>query len=220
VDQAVAWQASHFPNFRPVWGKGVILSAMTNLQQYIESYFGVVNPNSLETISSLFRRMSLAKGHYFLKTGRYCDKLGFVRSGLLRIFADTERKEVTQWISTQGYFVTDLSSFIFQAPARWNIQAMTDTEIYVIDQHDYKNIKNIVPQWLELEKLFLTKCFIMMEDRIFGLLSLSAEERYHLLFEQHSELFNQVPLRYLASMLGMTPETFSRIRNKHAKKNS
>jgi CRP/FNR family transcriptional regulator, anaerobic regulatory protein len=56
-----------------------------------------------------------------------------------------------------------------------------------------------------------------MEDRIFSLLSLSAEERYNLLFTQNAELFNQVPLHYLASMLGMTAETFSRIRSNKTK---
>jgi CRP-like cAMP-binding protein len=71
-----------------------------------------------------------------------------------------------------------------------------------------------VPKWNEFEKMFISKCFVVMESRIFDLISLSAEERYTKLFDQHRELFNQVPLQYLASMLGMTPETFSRIRKK------
>ena len=65
-----------------------------------------------------------------------------------------------------------------------------------------------------LEKLFIVRCFSMMEDRIFSHLSMSAEERYNLFFESNRELFNQVPLQYIASMLGMSPETFSRIRKK------
>jgi CRP-like cAMP-binding protein len=65
-----------------------------------------------------------------------------------------------------------------------------------------------------LEKLFIARCFIMLEDRIFTHLSMTAEERYNFFFENNKELFNQVPLQYIASMLGMTPETFSRIRKK------
>jgi hypothetical protein len=65
-----------------------------------------------------------------------------------------------------------------------------------------------------MEKQFITSCFVAIEDRIFQHLSLSAEERYDELFEQNKELFNHVPLQYIASMLGMTPETFSRIRSK------
>ena len=64
----------------------------------------------------------------------------------------------------------------------------------------------------EIEKRFIIKCFAMTEDRVFSHLSMTAEERYDLYFEQHKELFNQVPLQYIASVLGMTAETFSRIK--------
>jgi len=89
-----------------------------------------------------------------------------------------------------------------------------DTEIYSITKEDYKKIGHLVPTWSELEKLFLVRCFTILEDRIFSHLSMTAEERYKLFFENNKELFNQVPLQYIASMLGMTPETFSRIRKK------
>ena len=59
----------------------------------------------------------------------------------------------------------DLSSFIFQLPARWNIQALTDCELYIIDKKDYQKIGQVVPSWTELEKLFIAKCFIVLEDR-------------------------------------------------------
>lgn len=101
--------------------------------------------------------------------------------------------------------------------ARWNIQALSDCELYVIDSDDYQKIGEVVTKWAELEKLFLAKCFTILEDRVLQHLSLSAEERYQQLFDFNSELFNQVPLQYLASMLGMTPETFSRIRNRMSK---
>ncbi len=187
---------------------------MSVLTQSIQSYFGLPDEH-LDQIASLFKPTSLKKGDYFLKTGRYCDQLSFIQTGLLRIFVTTPDKEVTQWISSQGYFVTDLASLIFDTPARWTIQALTDTELYTISKADYRRIGTLVPQWHELEKLFIAKCFIMLEDRIFSHLSMSAEERYHFFFEQNPALFNQVPLQYIASMLGMTPETFSRVRKKN-----
>jgi CRP/FNR family transcriptional regulator, anaerobic regulatory protein len=190
---------------------------MTQLEQYIKSYFGIVDEKSLNTISSLFKITTFKKGDFFLKAGGYCNRLGFVEEGFFRIFATTPDKEITQWISSKGYFVTDLSSLVFQNTARWNIQALTDCTVFLIERKDYDNIKNVVPEWLVLEKLFITRCFTAMEDRIFSLLSLSAEERYNLLFTQNAELFNQVPLNYLASMLGMTAETFSRIRGNKTK---
>jgi CRP-like cAMP-binding protein len=186
---------------------------MTELEKYIQSYFGVTNED-LEKISSFFKPVSLKKGDYFLKTGRYSDRLGFLQSGIIREFVEVNDKEVTKWISTKGYFVVDLSSFIFQQPARWNIQALTDCELYVIDQKNYLEIGKSIPKWPVLEKLFIAKCFTILEDRILSHLSLSAEERYTQLFDFNKELFNTVPLQYLASMLGMTPETLSRLRKK------
>lgn len=187
---------------------------MTELETYIQSYFGIAQPADLEAIRSLFKEQHLDKGDYFLQQGAPCNKLSFIKSGMLRIYVNTGDKEVTQWISTRGYFVTDLSGLVFETPARWTIQALTDTELFTISRTDYRNIGTLIPKWHELEKLFIARCFAMLEDRIFSHLSMSAEERYHFFFEKNRELFNQVPLQYIASMLGMTPETFSRIRKK------
>lgn len=187
---------------------------MTELEHYISSYFGVAQPGDLNAISQFFHRETLKKGDYFLETGKSSNKLSFILSGMLRIYLQTEDKEVTQWISTKGYFVTDLAGFVFETPARWTIQALTDVELFTISRSDYKNLGKMIPSWHELEKLFIARCFIILEDRVFTHLSMSAEERYHFFFENNKELFNQVPLQYIASMLGMTPETFSRIRKK------
>jgi CRP-like cAMP-binding protein len=167
-------------------------------------------------ISLFFKLVTLKKGEYFLKTGRHSERLGFVKNGIIREFVFIDDKEVTKWISTKGYFVVDLSSFVFQQTARWNIQALTDCELYIIDTKDYQRIRQVIPRWTELEKLFIAKCFTVLEDRVLQHLSMTAEERYNQLFNFNKELFNQVPLQYLASMLGMTPETLSRLRKKAA----
>jgi CRP/FNR family transcriptional regulator, anaerobic regulatory protein len=130
------------------------------------------------------------------------------------VYAVTAGKEVTQWITTKGYFATDLSGFIFDKASRWTIQAITDTEAFTISKENYRKIATLVPAWAELEKLFIVRCFTILEERIFSHLSMTAEERYHSFFENNPALFNQVPLQYIASMLGMTAETFSRIRKK------
>jgi CRP-like cAMP-binding protein len=187
---------------------------MTELEKYIKSYFGVVNDDDLKIIVSLFKPKTLIKGEFLLAAGKRCDNLSFVQSGLLRMFITTEEKEITQWISTKGYFSTDLSSFVFDTPSRLSIQALVETKIYSIKKDDYIKIGKLVSKWHELEKLFIVRCFIILEERIFSHLSMTAEERYSYFFENNKELFNQVPLQYIASLLGMTPETFSRIRKK------
>lgn len=186
---------------------------MTELEQYISAYFPV-DPHELTVIAEQFKEESLEKNDFFLKIGHYSERLSFIRSGMLRIYAPSGEKDITQWISTQGYFVTDLASLVFGIPARWNIQAITDVELFTIDKKAYMQLGKDIPQWHQLEKLFIAKCFTILEDRIFSHLSMSAEERYNELFRTNRELLNQVPLNYLASMLGMTPETFSRIRAK------
>lgn len=184
------------------------------LEQYIESYFGVIQPEELKEISALFHVSTVEKGSNFLKTGKRSTNLSFIQSGFMRIYAIHDDKEVTQWISSKGQFIVDLESFIFESPARWTIQALVDTTIYSISKEDYERIGDVVPNWHKLEKLFLIRCFSTMENRIFSHLSMTAEERYKLFFEGFPELFNQVPLQYIASLLGMTPETFSRVRKK------
>jgi CRP-like cAMP-binding protein len=187
-----------------------------DFEQSLSSYFTNIDPDNLKTIVSFFKPEILKKNDIFLQSGKKSTKLSFIKSGLLRIFCETEKKEITQWISTPGYFITDLSSFMSDIPARWNIQALADTELYTIHKADYEKLQNTIPQWHILEKNFIVHCFTTIETRVYSHLSMTAEERYLSFFNENPQLFNQVPLQYIASMLGMTSETFSRIRNKIA----
>lgn len=186
---------------------------MTALENYIKTSVSVT-AEDLQTISSFFTVRKLEKGEYFGKRERYCDKLGFLQNGYIRLFIDANGREVTQWISGPGYFITDLSSFIFQTPGRWNMQALSDCTIHEINKVDYESLAKKLPSWKDIDRLLIVKCFVMMEERIFNHLYMSTEERFHHLLATQPELFNFVPLQYLASMLGMTPETLSRLRKK------
>lgn len=188
---------------------------MNEIEYYVQNYFGI-GGKEISKVSELFKKTLVTKNDFLVKEGKYARSLSFIKEGIFRMYAldANANKEVTQWIATKGMFVGDLSSLIFNAPSRWNIQALTDCEIYKISQEDYKNLGTIVPSWHQLEKLFIAKCFISLESRVFNQISMSAEEKYLELLDQNPEIFNQVPLQYIASMLGMTPETFSRIRKK------
>lgn len=187
---------------------------MTELEEYIKTYFEI-ETTYLNELSALFEITTLSKDDYFSVAGKKCPSLSFIKKGYLRVFNYADGKDVTQWIASNGEFITDLSSLVFDTPARWNIQTLTDCELYSIKNNNYKKIGEIVPGWDKLEKLFIAKCFLTLEDRVYSFLSMTAENRYNMLFERKAELFNQVPLHHIASMLGMTPETLSRIRRKH-----
>jgi len=186
---------------------------MNALESHIHHVFSI-SPEDCGKVSALFKPETLKKGDYFLHAGKIAGKMSFILDGLLRVFVPGADREVTQWIGTPGYFMTDIASFLFRGPARFNMQALTDMHLFTISHEQYLQMGMLIPKWNELEKLFISKCFITLESRVLDLISLTAEERYQKLFDHNRELFNQVPLQYLASMLGMTPETFSRIRRK------
>lgn len=186
---------------------------MKELTTSISAYFDTNADRSIK-IAELFTEEKLDRNAFHTTIGSRFGQLSFVKSGYLRVYRQADKKEVTQWISSPSEFITDLNSLMFDQPARWNIQALTDCEIYTMDHSTYKNIKEHIENWPEIEKLFIAKCFMTIEDRVFGFISMSAEERYEFLCEAKPELIQHIPLQYLASMLGMTPETLSRIRKK------
>ena len=151
---------------------------MKELEVYIENYLGI-GGKDLSPVASLFQNTRLSKNEFLLKKGQYTQTISFVKSGYLRIFAPNAdgHKDITQWISTSGMFVTDLSSFIFGAPARWNIQALSDCELFTISKEKYDQIGDYVDNWEKLDKLFIAKCFVTLENRVFNQLSMTAEEK-------------------------------------------
>jgi CRP/FNR family transcriptional regulator, anaerobic regulatory protein len=187
---------------------------MENFDKVIQDHFGKLSQEELSIIRSYFHLEKLQKNDFFTKSGKVCDRLSVVQSGILRIYTLSNGKEITQWISTPNYLITEIMGFFFDQPNRWSIQALTDTELLTITKSNYIKLCKEFPKWNEIEKGLIAKCFAMLEDRVFSHLSMTAEERYDLYFAQNKSLFNQVPLQYIASVLGMTAETFSRIRKR------
>ena len=187
---------------------------MKNFETLIKEHFGQLSNQEVALIRPYFQEEKLQKNEFFTQTDKTCDKLSFVKSGILRVYTLSDGKEITQWISTQNFLLTEVMGFFFNQPNRWAIQALTETELLSITKTNYLKLCQEFPKWNEIEKQLIMKCFMMMEDRIFSHLSMTAEERYELYFQQNKEVFNQVPLQFIASVLGMTAETLSRIRKR------
>ncbi|MCT2560395.1 Crp/Fnr family transcriptional regulator [Chryseobacterium herbae] len=187
---------------------------MQNFNKLIQEHFGQLTDQELEMLYSYFTEEKLQKNDIFTESDKVCNKLSIVQSGILRVYTLSDGKEITQWISTENYLITEVMGFFFDQPNRWTIQALTDTQLLTITKENYRKLCKEFPKWIEIEKRFIVKCFTMMEERVFSHLSMSAEERYYAYFQYNKALFNQVPLQYIASVLGMTAETFSRIRKR------
>ena len=189
------------------------------LSEYLALYFGL-QPADAEAIAACFKPIDIERQQFFLKAGQFSDRIGFLQTGLVREFASTEKADITKWITTPGYFLLDVSGFFFGQPARWNMQALTDCSLQILDKLAYQSLVDTNSKWLGLQSQLIARCFSVLEDRVVSHLALTAEERFDAFSAHYGYLFNQVPLQYLASLLGMTPETMSRIRHRKAEKTS
>ena len=166
----------------------------------------------MDTILSVFEPLEITKGEFFLKSGRICRQMAFIESGYMRMYDIADGKEITLWIGSNGKFITSLSSFIFETSNHWNIQAITNCKLYVITRENHFRLNKTEPKWLEFDNILLANSFALLEKNMFSQLHTTAKQRFHSLLEEEPELFNKVPLQYIASMLGITPESLSRLR--------
>ncbi|WP_062053278.1 Crp/Fnr family transcriptional regulator [Aquimarina longa] len=171
-----------------------------------------IDNNSLNSIISSFEIKKIKKGDFFLESGKICRKMAFIESGYLRMYDIVEGKEITFWIGSSGKFITSLSSFIFKSENYWNIQALTDCTLCVISRDNHFSICKQQPKWLEFDNLLLAHSFALLERSMFAQLHTTAKQRFESLLNDEPTLFNNVPLQYIASMLGITPESLSRLR--------
>ncbi|MGB7392864.1 MAG: Crp/Fnr family transcriptional regulator [Pricia sp.] len=176
-----------------------------------------IDKTALDAIVASFETKALKKGGFFLQSGQLCRKMAFIDSGYLRMYDVADGKEITFWIGSHGKFITSLSSFFFQSENFWNIQAVTDCTLYVIDRDEHFDLCQRQPKWLEFDNLLLARSFVLLERSMFAQLHTTAQQRFENLLQEDPALFNRVPLQHIAGMLGITPESLSRLRKNHAK---
>jgi len=186
---------------------------MEALEKCIKSQVNF-DKKSITNIVSKFEALEIKKGDYFLKSGTICRSMAFIESGYLRMFDYASGKEITLWIGSNGRFITSLSSFIFQSTNYWNIQALTDCTLFVISRKNHVKLCEEDAKWLEFDNKLLANSFALLERTMFAQLHTTANDRFLSLMKEEPQLFNNVPLQYIASMLGITPESLSRLRKK------
>jgi len=179
---------------------------------FIEQYVSITN-DEWKIISSKFISKTFKPGDLLLKNGQVCNHLFFLETGLLRFFIWKDGETTTKFFTEAPYIFTSQRSFSQRLPSKENIEALEDSLVRQISYNDQKELLKI-PVWNTLARKITQEVQFFTENILEELQNSTAEERYKLLLENRSELLMRVPLKYLASYLGVTPQSLSRIRRK------
>lgn len=153
------------------------------------------------------------KGDCLAPASRPCDRLHFVASGVARhFFVDQSGHEITSWFSQAGGLATDYRAFTTGAETIFEIQALTPVTTYSIHRQDLDQLYTNFKEWERLGRLVNQQYLIALIERNNGMFMKTARQRYDEFYAAHRPLFNTIPLRYIASYLGITLETLSRLR--------
>jgi CRP-like cAMP-binding protein len=154
------------------------------------------------------------KNEILVTAGAMCNSVYLIRKGVLRSFIKEGQKEITTWISGEHELATCITSYGLQQPARENIQALEDCELSVLNTADLQYLYEHFPESNIAGRKILEKYYRNAEERAFIARLMEATTKYKHFIATKSDLLNRVPLKFIASYLGMTLETLCRIRSK------
>ncbi len=178
----------------------------------IDDFMKQLDDSILAKLNDCSSTVSFKKGDYLLRQGHVCRQSFQVLSGIARKYMVAGDKELT----TEFFFETDVAisfeSYVMQTPSNEHIQAITDMSASVMDYTAFQHAKAQYPQLAELDAMLGDYYAVWLEKRLFQFHTLSATERYQLLLTNQPELVQKVPLTFIASYLGISLETLSRIR--------
>lgn len=186
---------------------------MQTLFSHINSYHSLSN-EAQKAAEACFEQQFFSKNDFLLKEGKVCRHLYFLEKGALRGFYTVDGKEISYWFSFENDFVTSFHSFITGNPAIENIQFLEGSIIWAISKN---NLTMLINEYHDIERLVriaYEKYYIRLEERFIGAQFKSAAERYENLLLQSPHIIERVPLGYIASYLGISQETLSRIRSR------
>jgi len=191
---------------------------LAKLATYLKDRLAITEEQAAEAVSCL-KIKSFKKGDILLSPGDLKSDIYFINRGLLRYYSiDEKGKEHIIQFAPEDWMISDRDTTIFSEPSAFFIDAIEDTEAVIIKKDFFPAIQPIVPDILKLNILMLHNSIRFMQKRINMLLSASAEERYLDFIKLYPNLTLRVPQWMIASYLGITPESLSRVRKDLAKK--
>jgi CRP-like cAMP-binding protein len=190
-----------------------------NLFAYINRH--ISSPLTSEAqalIEATFKPKKLRKKQYFLQEGNVCKYAGFIVKGAMRQYSvDEKGVEHMVHLFIEDYWAGDRESSIMLTPSKYNIDAWEDTELLTITRAEMLELMEKIPALTEMTRLMDERHAIANQRRLNSAISSSAEKRYEELAENHPQFIQRFPQHIIASYLGITKETLSRIRKQPQK---
>lgn len=183
----------------------------------IRALFNEMEPQSDEdwqVFSSKLLRKEYPKKTLLLKKGQTENHLSFIEKGMLRFFFPEEEQDLTFGFAFEGEFFSAYDSFLTRMPSTYNVQTLSETHLWQLSYEDLQEVYQKTGTGNLLGRKASEGLFLKKQKRELALLQLSAEERYVNLFRERPEVIRQIPLKYIASYIGITPQALSRIRKR------
>ncbi len=185
---------------------------MTSLEKAITG-ISPLTPQSSHAFFNSWKYWSVPKDHYLVREHTVSDYIYFVEKGIARIYYHKKDKEITEWLAMDEQFFLSITSFFQRTPSHLIIQTIEKSEVYGIHHNDFMALAD---QYHDIEKLLrrmVTASLILSQIRMDSIQFETAHQRYDRLLRNSPQIVQRVPLSYIASFLGVTLETLSRIRS-------
>ena len=188
---------------------------MQQIKAYLDQ-IATISQSDWDFFMSKLQRRIIPKKSIFLKVNEIENHISFIETGVVRLFIpkDNPEKEITFGFSFKNQFISAYDSFLTQTPSAYQLQALTETTILSITYDDLQSVYNTTQIGNLIGRLTAERLFLIKSKREQYLLNLSAEERYIKLFKERPELLKVIPLKYISSYIGVTPQALSRIRKR------
>jgi CRP-like cAMP-binding protein len=171
----------------------------------------------LHLCKTYFTPKKLRRKQFLLQEGDVCNRMAFVEKGSLYSYTtDAKGGQRVMQFAFEGFWISDLYSFFTREESKLNIEALEDCELLLLDHEQHENLLKNVRQYETYVRMLYQNAYVALQQRLEGTIGLTAEEKYSRLVDQYSTIVNRVPQHLIASYLGITPETLSRIRKQMA----